>query len=384
MLLFIAVLLPEVGWAQTEPTVTVGENTIQVDAVTGTRDEATGYNMFKFIAPKNGIFVLEYVTGASIYGAIWNGDKTKKYVTSTISISGNLSYGNVQKGETLYLGIRTFNGEAIEGEYSIKIYLIPSPEDVAIMGEGTTENPYLLYTAADLTWFRDYVNARLNRYASAKLMSNIDLVEYCHAENKDIAELSWIPISNNGNYYYHWKGNFDGNGKTISNLYVKDNNTHRGFFGYVSDATIKNLIFDNAIVDAGESAGILVGYAFDSTLENIKTMSGCVVKGWTGTGGIAGSLRGNISNCENHAVVSGTRSVGGICGSQNSGTMTFCINYGKVSSTNYYVGGLVGDGEGIENSANYGDVEGEYDAGSLVGWAEGKLKNVFCTGKVSN
>lgn len=389
MLLFIAMLLPQVGWAQTEPTVTVGKNTIQVGAVSGGKSEITGYNLYKFVAPENGILVIESVDkNTSLYGTLWNLDKTESLAGITnfsysYFASCTLSY-TVKAGTTYYWGVRSSDGNAIDNNCTFNIYVI---KDVGIKGEGTTESPYLIYTAADLAWFRDYVNAIINRYASAKLMDNIDLAEYCHAGNQNTTELSWKPISEIDSYYTKWKGTFEGNNKTICNLFIKANQPYVGFFGSISDAKIQNVSFENAKVENTKTmTGILVGRAYDCTLHNVKTLSGCVVKGAGYVGGIVGSLRGYISNCDNHAIVNGGSdySTGGICGGQNSGTMTFCINYGKVSSTSYYVGGLVGDGEGIENSANYGDVEGYNYAGSLVGWAEGKLKNVFCTGNVSN
>ena len=58
-------------------------------------------------------------------------------------------------------------------------------------GDGDVDNPFLISTAAELAWFRDYVNGIIvdedeaagttHPSASAKLMDDIDLSDFCHA-----------------------------------------------------------------------------------------------------------------------------------------------------------------------------------------------------------
>ena len=256
-------------------------------------------------------------------------------------------------------------------------------------GDGTESNPFQIATAEELAWFRDYVNSG-NKSACAKLADNIDLSGFCHAadESKNIDELSWEPI---GNDTYNYKGTFDGNGKTISNLYIKtDLKEYTGFFGYVT-GTIKNVTFDNASIENSEGAciGILAGATFYATLQNIKTLSTCTVKGAERTGGIAGAAGGNINNCENHAIVNGTETVGGLFGRYDGSKDSFiaaCANYGNVTSTSAFAGGLVGEfySGTIKDCANYGDITGSNMVGGIVGYFTGKIQNVFCYGNVSN
>ncbi len=82
-------------------------------------------------------------------------------------------------------------------------------------GDGKVDNPFLISTAAELAWFRDYVNNE-SQYVSATLTEDIDLSEFCHAADAatNTEELSWDPIGNGRMYC----GTFDGNGKTIRNL----------------------------------------------------------------------------------------------------------------------------------------------------------------------
>lgn len=73
-------------------------------------------------------------------------------------------------------------------------------------GNGTAANPYQITTAAELAWFRDFVNAG-NETACARLEANIDMSTVCHPanESESVAELSWVPIGNNSK---RWHGEF--------------------------------------------------------------------------------------------------------------------------------------------------------------------------------
>lgn len=63
------------------------------------------------------------------------------------------------------------------------------------VGNGSTRNPYEISTAAELAWFRDYVNGgKLS--VCAKLTADIDLKDFCHAVDVSKKELSWEPIGN--------------------------------------------------------------------------------------------------------------------------------------------------------------------------------------------
>lgn len=258
-------------------------------------------------------------------------------------------------------------------------------------GDGKVGNPYIITKAEELAWFRDQVNGG-NKKICAKIADNvevIDLKNFCHAADasKKIDELSWVPIGNSNKPY---QGTFDGNGKTITNLYINAEQKYMGLFGYTYEGTIKNLTFEYAnVTNTNSYAGVLVGNAFwRSTLQNIKISNTCQIKGGNYTGGIAGSLDGNASNCVNYATVQGKEDVGGLFGyySRTGNSMTACANYGNVTATSNTVGGLVGyySSGTIQDCANYGNIEGTNNVGGMAGYvSKGKMQNVFCYGNVS-
>ena len=216
-------------------------------------------------------------------------------------------------------------------------------------GDGKVDNPYIITKAEELAWFRDAVNDG-NYEICAKIADNvevIDLKDFCHAADasQNLKELSWEPI---GNSDWSYVGTFDGNGKTITNLYINASQTSQnnmGLFGYTYQSTIKNLTFENAnVTNTQSNTGILVGTAgYGSTLQNIKISNTCQIKGGNDfTGGIAGYLDGNAYNCVNYATVQGTEDVGGLVGYFESGTIKDCANYGDITGTSN-VGNLIGN-----------------------------------------
>ena len=259
---------------------------------------------------------------------------------------------------------------------------------------------YLIAKPCHLAWFRDYVNGTIvdegevagttHSSASAMLTADIDLKNYCHAAEDGKELLSWLPI---GNSYDRWKGNMDGQGHTISHLYIKTAQNYVGLFGYTEDATIQNLTFDYAKVEnVSTCTGILAGYACGdspSHIKGIKTTNNCTLIGQRITGGIVGEAQINLENCENHSSVKGTSDVGGIAGSSTYKNIKCCTNYGTVENNNSSIGGIIGsaDRPSIEDCANYGKIT---STGWLVGGIAGQtlincsIQNVFSYGDVTN
>ena len=260
-------------------------------------------------------------------------------------------------------------------------------------GDGKVGNPYIITTAKELKWFRDEVDRGRNNIC-AKIADNVEVIDMstvCHAADKsqNLEEKSWVPIGNINNKY---QGTFDGNNKTITNLYINASQNYMGLFGYTDEGTIKNLTFEYAnVTKTNNYAGVLVGKAFrGSTLQNIKISNTCQIKGGKYTGGIAGYLNGNAYNCVNCATVQGIQNIGGLCGhysrSRTGNSMTACANYGNVTASSLAVGGLVGyfDSGTIQDCANYGDVKGTERVAGMAGTvSNGKIQNVFSYGNIS-
>ena len=379
------------------PSLTLGNNLITIEKTYGSRDEISGYNLYKYTAPEDGrLEVTANSNDNKTCGTLWESPTAASRLTYDDSSNWpdfKITY-TVTKGTTYYIGARKLDGNAIEGEVKLNVKMngLEGELPTGMTGKGTEAEPFELKTADHLAWFRDFVNEG-NMKACAKIaddVKEIDMSTVCHKADteKQVAELSWTPIGNfAGNKY---QGTFDGNGKTISNLYIINAaSSSVGFFGYAEKGSFKNITFDNAKVKStvDHYTGILAGFGELCIIENIKTLANCSVEGKNGVGGIAGMASGDIGNCENHAMVNGANGVGGIVGDyRGSGkSIISCANYGVVTGTGNSVGGIAGGyGSGtIQNCANYGDITGADIVGNLIG--DGSicnLNNVLGTGNV--
>ena len=101
----------------------------------------------------------------------------------------------------------------------------------------------------------------------------------------------WSPIGNNAIMY---TGTFDGNGKTVSGMYINGSSSKgSGLFGSIGNDT-----------SSGGSLG---------TVNKVKVASSYVCVFQIG-GGVCGGNYGMIIDCSNSGVVCGEYSVGGVCG----------------------------------------------------------------------
>jgi len=230
-------------------------------------------------------------------------------------------------------------------------------------------------TSADIVWVNQSNIGKINWFQSGKY--------YALEENIDLFRVAWVPI---GTAATPFTGTFDGRGYVIRNLTIgtkrlPKNIQDAGLFGYVANATIKNVGLEETFINTS------------STNPNAGGICGTVAN----TGSIS------ISNCYNIGDVSSSLSntsnsnAGGICGyvpSSSSISISNCYNKGEVSSiasTNSNAGGICGyvPGSGsISNCYNIGDVFSSSvinsRAGGICGYSSGSVSKCYNTGDVSS
>lgn len=233
-------------------------------------------------------------------------------------------------------------------------------------GDGSSESPFLIATAEELKWYANYVNGEsgdnvVHTTACAQLMNDIDLSTVC-GEGKG----NWTPIAKYGIYTFNgehrFDGVFDGNGYTISNLYINDKNgSNLGLLGYVNPTTkktsVKNLKMANVQIVGKTDIAAVCTSGFNATFENIEVISGSIA-GLSDIYGISG-CRGSAKNCINRADVTASRyNVAGVI-STIQDEASNCSNYGKITTGTGWAGGIAGGSDGfttIQNCANYGEI----------------------------
>ena len=240
----------------------------------------------------------------------------------------------------------------------------------AMDGTGTEDNPYQISSADDLEEFRDIVNDG-ETGACAELTANIVL--NCNENNQ------WTPIGSESNRY---NGTFDGNGHTVSGIYINTSEDYQGLFGYIGiGGTVKDLGIEKSRIKGGNNVGGIAGYSIGSIEDCYNTGS---VSGGNNVGGIAGYSSGTIEDCYNTGSVSGGNNVGGIAGTADGAKD--CHNEGTVSGSDC-VGGILGSGadlNGVVNRCyNTGDISGEGGVGGIAGRIVFGTSNCYNTGTIS-
>ena len=259
-------------------------------------------------------------------------------------------------------------------------------------GSGTSENPYLIESLANLNWVRVQTNNG-NSFSSSYFRQTQDID--ATATSGWSSGAGWIPIG----YATNWtsrpfSGNYDGNGKKITGLHInRPSESSVGLFGRTSSSVIKNLTLEDVSIVGRGTVGGIAGLTWNCNLSDLS-VSGSVTGMEYYIGGLVGNNSADIMRCSSSAEVvggsyvggligwnylsskivaysfstgdvSGTDYVGGFLGHQNSGQIHNCYARGQVTltgseSTNYRIGGFAG------NSPNSGSIAKSYSTGSIV------------------
>ena len=232
-------------------------------------------------------------------------------------------------------------------------------------GSGTREDPYLIFTAAQL----NAIGAQPQDWSGHfKLMADIDLSGYRGTEFKTMGTPEDGPFT----------GTFDGNYKTISNFqWSSEWAWYVGLFGIVQgeQAAITNLTLVNPSVamDIGSYAAALVGFVRTATIANCHVRGG-TISGDDCVGGLVGRRDGGtIADCTVRATVSGAVRVGGLAGYCYWGLTERCTVAGQVTGRSesgcWAAGGLIGKSENgsVADCGVRCSVKGYRSVGGLIG-----------------
>lgn len=252
--------------------------------------------------------------------------------------------------------------------------------DTEWLGSGTEDDPFLISSAAELAGLAQNVNSGENgrSWEYFKLTSDIIINDNGEQLNNSIVgKNAWIPIGNLNNSF---SGTFDGDGHTVSGIYINNNNDYQGLFGYIYDGTVKNLGVEKSYINGGKYVGGVVGYAYYSDITvcyNTGNISGSSYIG--GIVGYAYNSNTDIIECYSTGNINGTSYIGGISG--DSGTIVNSYNTGNISGT-MYIGGINGYYGTVTNSYNVADISGTSSVGGISG-GYGTLTNCYNIGSIT-
>ena len=255
-------------------------------------------------------------------------------------------------------------------------------DDVPFAGSGTQADPYLMTSAADLLKLAELVNDGVTAFASAgvcyKLTQDINLSAYGKSYNSG---KGWVPIGV-GDALNPFNGNVNGDGHKITGLYINDLIANAGLFGIVSaSATVENVILNGAEIKAinnvGGIAGEVKGTVTDCAYLSLADGTDLVTNTMNSVGGIAGYVDtgGIVKNCYSTGRVGGVSYIGGVAGTVD-GTVHDCYSTSYVNGSNH-VGGVAGQVNGtVQNCYSTGIIGGMSFVGGVTGMSDGTVQ--FC------
>lgn len=274
-------------------------------------------------------------------------------------------------------------------------------------------------TTVDTSWYNDSA-AEFTISDSADLAGLAKLVNEGNnfsgktielGDDIDLGGKEWTPIGNSTNSF---KGVFEGNKHTITNLYVnKPNSTHQGLFGYIkgtgyTNCLVTDLNLTNVNVTGFNYTGGLSGQAYTCGFKNV-TVSGNVIGGRY-VGGLVGHVYTQFEGCNFVGSVTGEYGlrdqIGGIAGSGDGRFYNCTAIQGADSeylvSGDCWNGGIIGGGQegasaidcyvkgNIMNKSEWCGCSGAGIAGEAGMYANCKFTGnyfdgvVYCSDKVVN
>ncbi len=274
-------------------------------------------------------------------------------------------------------------------------------------GDGSSGNPYQVANAADLNEVRNHLSNGTYFIQTA----NIDLSGYGSGDG-------WDPIGNDADNQ-RFRGNYDGNGYNISNLFInRSAEPEVGLFGCIGRGTeahpvvIQNVELINVQnITGARGTGSLVGRVRGDVytlIENSSASGSGTLKGNGATGGLVGANNSyqetpggtdnpTVSQCWANINVEGVTGgggdkIGGLVGCNQKGNTVDCFARGSVtvpaSGTFLRIGGLAGctDLRGsITRSFSTGHVNTNNNPNAtLFGGLVGHLGNGGNAGVVNN
>lgn len=255
--------------------------------------------------------------------------------------------------------------------------------------ESRADGQIIISTAEELLNLAEAVNNGENADAHVLLTDDISV------------EGSWTPLGKNA--VFPFKGEFDGNGHSVTVTVDNPSLSYFGFFGCLENAAVKNLTVNGEIYCSEPYAyvgGLSARARGNVTVENCvnNAVVSSYARGSAGVGGIIGgyddgveyvfeNIRLVLNGCVNNGMIMVTGAdskavAGGILGSNaNCAQLTECENNGAIYAPEICVGGLMGQA-GYTTGDFHTSITDCKSEGAIVG-KSGKTFSLYGSGKIS-
>ena len=268
------------------------------------------------------------------------------------------------------------------------------PPEAESVWDGTVLQPTVLVSVDGIYYYKIYTGKELAYIAQTGgkwlgynymlandiVLNNVELTYDTNGNlTADATKLNvWTPIDG-------FKGVFDGNGFSVSGVYV-NGASYSGFFGKCY-GNVFNLTLTNSYIKGTNYVGGICGHFTEVSKDMVNCYFDGAVVGTGGVGGLVGYARTiTVSRCGNYGDVWGTGShVAGIAGEFYSYGINNCFNEGNIYSKGDCVGGIAGSTDlyGFTGCVNRGNVTGKNYVGGVCGkFIEADISNCGNTGNI--
>lgn len=304
------------------------------------------------------------------------------YVETT---SKSVTVHDLPVGKVYEFNVRATSSNGLQSGWSETQYAIVDlpywTDAVTTQPAGYSEDAngnVTISSAEGLAWLAVKVNGLHGQAADSYEGKTINLTA-----DIDLTGRRWNPIGlMTSTDLKAFSGTFDGQEHSISNIYVNDEGSYKGLFGYAKWARFKNIN--------------MIG----GSVATIFQRKGQIGETMAAIGGVIGQATNcyEISNCHSSVAVSGSQWVGSLCGyiwvdfEKDYCRVTNCSSTGQ-SAGRWCIGGFIGDAYGsmilIQNCFSTGDVtmtqsgrDPFYRGGFMGHVFFATITNCYTTGKV--
>ena len=266
--------------------------------------------------------------------------------------------------------------------------------------EAAGTNTYNINTKHDLGHLAAYVNNGHNNCNGLTFLQRNNIAFDTITANNYTPIGCAVKIIGIGKQSYCFDGTYDGQGHTISGIYVNRTGSDQyldsyvGLFGYTNDhGVIKNIVLTGSTFVGKDYVGGIVGFNEGNSNEkslvtNCRVGNDITIKAGTNNayhhGGIVGWNEGIVQGCLSGASVSkngksDSRSYGGIVG-YNTSTIRDCFYTGNLVTADTLAGAIVGN----DNTSYSNSITNNYYTQGTIGGTNGNDVSGACRGyKVS-
>lgn len=306
---------------------------------------ASGNNIYinANISGVNGKLTLNAISGGSVFQSITSGNEISTPNTSTSGVgvvgainvnSFDLQSGNWYQNAAVLPSFSAVNFQLNSGNGPVN-----ATQFLRVTG-GSGGN----YSIGDIYGLQGVGSNNTTLGYSYTLSQSIDAT-YASLWNSGAG---FVPIGNSASGF---RGVFNGQGNTVSNLVINlPSSAYVGLFGQMVSGLIENIGVTNASISGSDRVGALIGNIEGGTVLNTYS-TGAVYGGHSvvfGAGGLVGNMNGGTVNSSYSAanVYTSTRG-GGLIGQLGQGNVSDSYSMGNVTGTvyessGYYIGGFTG------------------------------------------